>query len=118
MWYNCLVKMDVYDMFKQGGNDLETEVKKALCSVINATSFSSFVDYCNTDELDDDTYDKISKLELDELESDSMFFSAVTVEESELCVNWGESDDDSTLIYEVPVSINASKILEIYSDEK
>lgn len=117
MWYNCLLKMDVYDMFKQGGNDLEAEVKKALCSIINTTSFSSFVDYCNTDELDDDTYDRIKNLVLDNLEPDSMFFNAITVEESELCVNWGESDDDSTLIYEVPVSINAEKILEIYSKD-
>lgn len=118
MWYNCLVKMNVYDMFKQGGNDLEAEVKKTLCSIINSISFSSFVDYCNTDELDDDIYDKAKNLVLDNLETDSMFFSAITIEESELYVNWGESDDDSTLVYEVPVSINVEKILEIYSDEK
>lgn len=118
MWYNCLVKMNVYDMFKQGGNDLEAEVNKSLCSIINSTSFSSFVDYRNTDELDDDIYDKAKNLVLDNLETDSMFFSAITIEESELYVNWGESDDDSTLVYEVPVSINVEKILEIYSDEK
>lgn len=120
MIYNCNIMMRASDMFKSGGNSLLDEVKHQLIldmehnNCLNGIADNS----SDSDEfygLCDNCAEALNKAIEDNLDFNSKFFNAITIDEDSLYLSYEETFDEDVLSYYVDVTIDVKKLLELYN---
>lgn len=122
MIYKCILKMQSIDVFKQGGNDLLTEVKKSLIRDMQQTDYLNglYTWGVKTDDFDEysrnytEALNKAVEIDINNYEGDSKFFNAVTLDEGSLSAN-SEMCRGSIIEFSIEVNINLEKLFNLYN---
>lgn len=120
MIYSCNIMMRASDMFKAGGNSLLDEVKHQLILDMEQNNCLNGIADNSSDsdefyELSDNCTEALNKVIEDNLDFNSKFFNAITIDEDSLYLSSEETFSEDVLSYYVDVTIDVKKLLKLYN---
>ena len=120
MIYSCNIMMNASDMFKPGGNSLLDEVKHQLISDMEQNNYLNGIaeNSGGSDEFykfSDNCTEALNKAIEDDLDTNSKFFNAITIDEDSLYLSYEETYSEDVLSYYVEVNIDVKKLLKLYN---
>ena len=120
MIYSCNIMMRASDMFKSGGNSLLDEVKHQLILDMEQNNCLNGIADNSSDsdefyELSDNCAEALNKVIEDDLDFNSKFFNAITIDEDSLYLSSEETFSEDVLSYYVDITIDVEKLLKLYN---
>ena len=112
--------MNASDMFKPGGNSLLDEVKYQLILDMEHNNYLNGIaeNSGGSDEFykfNDNCTEALNKAIEDDLDANSKFFNAITIDEDSLYLSYEETFSEDVLSYYVEVTIDVEKLLKLYN---